>query len=105
MDDIGEDLESVICFTNQEACCNSEDSNQWYFPDDSVVSSEASGVYGSKGLGTLSLNRMNGAGISNGLFRCVVLDMEGDNQTLYLGVYSNTTGKIELQSTIMSIET
>ncbi len=92
VDDIGEDLESVICFTNEEDCCVSNDGNHWYFPDDTVVPSMASDVYGRSGPSTVSLNRMSGAGISDGLFRCVVIDMAGNNQTLYLGVYSNTTG-------------
>jgi hypothetical protein len=90
--DIGEGLLALFCFTNQENCCESEADARWLFPNNTVVDTSG-GLFGSRGLSMLSLNRQDGAMVENGLFRCEIPDVEGDIQTLYAGVYSEDTGK------------
>ena len=95
MDTIGEGLEGLKCLTNDENCCDdSLSGGGWLFPNDSVV--PASGdVYEGRGPSFLSLNRGSGVEVDNGLFRCEILDAEGSNRTVYVGLYSSdlSTGK------------
>lgn len=85
MDDIGENLEALVCFTN------SGDRGRWLFPNDTVVTNGV--VYEGRRDSSISLNRRSGVVVDNGLFRCKIQDAERVTETLYIiGVYDRTSG-------------
>ena len=88
---IGEGLDALVCFTNRENCCSGVEAARWLLPDDTVVGGSGDGVYESRGLDILTLNRQTGTELDSGLYRCEIPDAEGVNRTLYVGVYTNGT--------------
>ena len=94
--DIGTDSAALVCTTTRSGCCLSTDGSQWYFPNGSAV--QHTGVtyfrrrtFSSTG-GTVRLNRNSGA-TTTGVFHCDILDASGDLQSIYVGIYTATTGE------------
>ena len=98
--DIGTDGGALICTTTLPACCLSTDGSQWYFPNGSAVQHRnrigtdptyyrSRTVYLSGP--TVRLNRNPGA-TTTGVFHCDIPDDSGDLQSLYVGIYTATTG-------------
>ena len=100
--DMGDNMNSrILCITTNPDCCSRSDSF-WYFPNGREVSSRSSGndIYrsrsgaGSKSstrLATVMLGRQNpNASGPTGLYRCVIPDRSGVEQTLILGIYSSS---------------
>ena len=95
--DIGNDSAALICTTTRPDCCLSTDGSHWYFPDGSTVQRTGTTYYRTRTIGTGSgptvrLHRNPGA-TTTGVFRCDILDASGDLQSLYVGIYTATTGK------------
>ena len=99
LEDIGEGDDALLCITNQSACCRSNDtggnaSGNWYFPNGNRVPS-APGVgwdiYRSRGQLVVRLNRRRGG--VEGIYSCVIPDAMNVIRTIYIGVYSASTGK------------
>ena len=97
--DIGTGSAALICTTTRQACCLSTDGSHWYFPDGSQVQRfETLSYYRTRTIsgalsgGTVSLHRNPGA-TTTGVFHCDIPDDSGDLQSLYVGIYTNTTGK------------
>ena len=95
--DIGTGSAALICTTTNQACCLSTDGSQWYFPDGSTVQRTGTTYYRSRtisigGGGTIRLNR-NPHGTTTGIFHCDIPDGSGDLQSLYVGIYTATTGE------------
>ena len=97
--DIGTGSASLICTTTRTSCCLSTDGSHWYFPDGSAVHrSESLPYYRTRtslsysGIGTVRLNRNPGA-TTTGIFNCDILDGSGDLQSIYVGIYTATTGE------------
>ena len=93
LNDIGEDLVAIFCFTNQEDCCQLGSGARWLLPDGTVVDSRGN-LFVNRGLSALSLNRVPDLVAVNGLYRCEIPDSEGVIQTLYAGLYSDNTGNV-----------
>ena len=94
---IGTGSAALICTTTNLACCLSTDGSHWYFPDGSTVQRTSTTYYRTrtvnKGIvGTVSLNRNPGA-TTTGVFHCDIPDASGDLQSLYVGIYTATTGE------------
>ena len=104
--DIGDDINSrILCITSNPDCCAMSDNRMglWYFPSGREVSSRNSGedIYRirsgagsmlSTRLATIMLGRRDersNARGPTGLYRCVIPDRHGINQTLIVGVYSS----------------
>lgn len=72
--------------------------NEWYFPNGTVVSNDDSNmgpdIYVSRNkAGTLvRLNRRRNAMTPTGIYRCEVLGSSGITRSLYVGLYSSTGG-------------
>ena len=100
--DIGEGSEALHCLTNKVDCCSGAEGpalGEWYFPSNgsAVGSSNGGGsIYRNRGPSTVRLNRRNNAMMPTGVFRCEVLDANGTNQNVYVGVYLPGVGKLRL---------
>ena len=95
--DIGNDSAALICTTTARYCCLSSDGSHWYFPDGSQVQRFGSTYYRTRtiadlGGGTVRLNR-NSEATTTGVFHCDIRDASGDLQSLYVGIYTATTGE------------
>ena len=94
-DGVGNDLESLLCFTSQEDCCDSLESQRlsmWLSPDDNIFSNDENEVfYEQRGPSILSLNRGSGEGaMQSGLYRCLIPD-KGAIQITFVGLYPDST--------------
>ena len=95
--DIGTGSAALICTTTNPRCCISTDGSHWYFPDGSTVQRTSTTYYRTRtisnvGGGTVHLNRNSGA-TTTGVFHCEIPDASGDLQSLYVGIYTATTGE------------
>ena len=93
--DIGTGSAALLCTTTYIPCCFSADGSHWYFPDGSTVQrSETLPYYRTRSTspGTVLLHR-NSAATTTGVFRCDILDASRDLQSLYVGIYTATTGE------------
>ena len=96
--DIGTGSAALICTTTNLACCLSTDGSHWYFPDGSTVQRTGIRYYRTRtnadlgGGGTVLLHRNPGA-TTTGVFHCDIPDDSGTFQSIYVGIYTNTTGE------------
>ena len=103
--DIGTGTAALICTTTLRGCCYSGNpGTHWYFPNGSQVDrfntlpyfrsrtdGQAFPVCCSPG-GTVLLHH-NPEGTTTGIFRCEILDASGAFQSIYVGIYTATTGE------------
>ena len=95
--DIGTDSAALFCTTTLPGCCLFTDGSHWYYPDRSQVQRTGTTYYRTRtishfGGGTVRLNRNPGA-TTTGVFRCDIPDASGDLQSIYVGIYTATTGE------------
>ena len=86
---------------NNTSCCASAETGgaplgNWYFPNGTEIPLDSTRwlFYISRGPGVVRLHRRTG-GVS-GIYHCVIPDLTGVNQTLYVGLYAialTTSGK------------
>ena len=101
---IGTDDAALMCTTTRLGCCLSTDGSEWYFPNRSAVQTrrligDTTTYYRSRTFlgvavagGTVRLHRNPGA-TTTGVFHCEILDASGDLQSIYVGIYTATTGE------------
>ena len=103
LEDIGEDDTALLCITNLTACCQRNDTHEnetalenWFFPNGTTVPSKKSNgswdFYMDRGEMVVRLNRREGR--EDGIYRCEIPDSTNITQTIYIGVYSASTGEI-----------
>ena len=86
----------LLCVTPDNiTCCSTAETGgaslgNWYFPNGTEVPTNDTGwlFYSTRGPGVVRLHRHTG-GVS-GIYRCVIPDQSGVNQTLYVGLYAIT---------------
>ena len=106
LEEIGEGDDALLCITNQTACCRRPHTGEmgpaignWFFPNGTRVPSDiANGTSGEKwdlyrdrGQMVVHMNRRRGG--VEGIYRCEIPDAMNVNQTIYIGVYSPSTGE------------
>ena len=102
LEDIGEgDDDGLLCITDQSACCSKEFTGvmglaigNWYFPNGTRVPSSGNwqgDFYRTRAGMVVLLHRRRGG--VDGVYRCVVADAMNVTQTIYIGVYTSSTGK------------
>ena len=100
LEDIGEGDDALLCLTSLTACCRppytGEKKNalgNWYFPNGSRVPSDGGewDFYGTRGQMVVYMHRRRGG--EEGIYRCEIPDAMNVNQTIYIGVYSASTGE------------
>ena len=102
--DIGTDSAALLCTTTYRPCCFSgpPPGTHWYFPDGSRVENvNTLPYYRTRGdasllnpgrVGAVFLHR-NPWATTTGIFRCEILDANGIFQSIYVGIYTATTGE------------
>ena len=105
LEDIGEGDNALLCRTNQSACCTSNFTGtvstlgNWYFPNGTsisrkivnVTSEEQRNIYRSRGWMSVGLNHRRGG--VEGIYRCEMHESMNVTQTIYIGVYTASTGE------------
>ena len=100
LEDIGEDDDALLCITNHTACCRPPYTGEtgppvgnWFFPNGTRVPSASDqwDIHRDRGQMVVHLNRRRGG--VEGIYRCEIPDAMNVNQTIYIGVYSASTGE------------
>ena len=95
---IGEgDTAALLCLTDRELCCRNSDGGaggDWYYPDGSLVPTGAgsASIYRTRSASRVRLNRKDGVQSPTGVYRCEVPDASETNQSMYVGVYPQSSG-------------
>ena len=102
--DIGTGSAALICTTTYIPCCYSgpPPGTHWYFPNGSQISNTNTLPYYRTRIdgnpqftsepGTVLLHR-NPEATTTGVFCCEIWDASGAFQSIYVGIYTNTTGE------------
>lgn len=105
LEDVGEDVDALLCVTDQPVCCEPLYTGEmgpavgnWYFPNGTRVPSETDVTSGllwdffrTRGQSLVLMHRRRG-GVA-GIYRCDIPDIVNVTQTLYIGLFTASTGK------------
>ena len=100
LEDIGKRGDALLCITNLTACCRPPYTDEmgtalgnWFIPNGTrVPSSDAQwDLYRTRGQMMVLLHRRRGG--EEGIYHCVIPDSMNVTQTIYIGVYSASTGE------------
>ena len=101
LEDIGEGGDdALLCVTNQTACCrppytgeNGSAVGNWFFPNGIRVpgSIDQWDLYRTRDQMVVRLNSRSGG--VEGIYRCEIPDAMNVTQSIYIGVYSASTGE------------
>ena len=103
LEDIGEGDNALLCMTNLTACCRPPYTGgtrkaigNWYFPNGTRlhsgrVNGEEWDLYRTRGKMAIHMNRRRGG--VEGIYHCEIPDAMNVTQTIYIGVYSASTGE------------
>ena len=100
LEDIGVGDDALVCITHLTACCrppytgiNRSALGNWYFPNGTRVPSSGNqwDFYKTRVQMVVRLRRRRGG--EEGIYRCVIPVTMNVNQTIYIGVYSASTGE------------
>ena len=100
LEEIGEGDDALLCVTDLTACCRPPHTRppsatgNWFFPNGTRVPSSGSNwdIHKTRGRSTVVLHRRRGGGVT-GIYSCAVPDAMNVTQTIYIGVYSASTGE------------
>ena len=95
-EDIGEGDDSLRCMTDNTSCCRLPYTSSlgrralgnWFFPNETRVQSSPrqSDFHRTRGHMVVLLHRRRGG--EDGVYRCIVPDKDGNDQSTYIGVYT-----------------
>ena len=97
LEDIGEGHDALLCVTNQTTCCvppyAGSPIGNWFFPNGTRVPSSGAqwGFHRTRGQMVVRLLRRRGG--AEGIYRCEIPITLNIIQTIYIGVYSLSTGE------------
>ena len=101
LEDIGEGDGALTCVTDQPACCRLPYTSvvgqtalgNWYFPNGTRVLSSGMQLdfHRIRGQMVVRLHRRRGG--ENGIYSCKIPDATNVTQTIYIGVYTASTGE------------
>ena len=83
---------ALLCVTNNTDCCGlPRRAGEWFYPNGSTVRIRSAGddFFRGRGFRAVHLYRLHSAMSPTGLYRCVVPDSNGVNQTLYVHIGLN----------------
>ena len=98
LENIGEDGDALLCMTDNTACCGRAQSpgglilGDWYYPNDTGVANNGLQweFYRNRGQSVVRMHRRRD-GVT-GIYRCVIPDAAAVDQTMFIGLYTATTG-------------
>ena len=93
LEDIGEGVDALFCITNQIACCRHPAIGNWFFPNGSRVPSLKQWWDFHRGRGQMVVQLYRTRGGEEGIYRCEIPDSLNVIQTIYIGVYTASTGE------------
>ena len=99
LEDIGEGNDALLCVANLTACCkppyigNGSPSGNWFFSNETRVPGvdEQWDFYRTRGHMVVRMHRKRGG--VEGIYRCEIRDSMNVNQTIYIQVYTTSSGK------------
>ena len=100
LEDIGEDKDVLLCITDQCNCCRYPHTGvmgtaigNWFFPNGTRVPSSGQqwDFHRTRGASVVLLYRRRGG--EDGIYRCEIPDSLNVTQTIYIGVYTASTGE------------
>ena len=102
LEDIGEDENALLCITDLIACCRCPytgemwpDMGNWFFPNGTKIYTSGEGTdwdfYRTRGEMVVLMHRKGGG--EDGIYRCEIPDTFNVAQTIYIGLYSASTGE------------
>ena len=98
LEDIGEgEDDALLCNTNYSACCRLSNMvhvlGNWFFPNGGRIPSADHkwDIYRTRGQMVVVMHRRRGG--VEGIYRCEIPDAMNVTQTIYIGVYSASTGE------------
>ena len=102
LEDIGEDNNALFCITDLTACCScpytdemGPDLGNWFFPNGTRINTRGEGTdwdfYRTRGQMVVLMQRRGGG--EDGIYSCEIPDAMYITQTIYIGVYSASTGE------------
>ena len=105
LEDIDEDDDALLCITDQRNCCRPPYTGEmgtvfggWYFPNGTWVPSLGyqRDFHRTRDQSVVLLHRRRGG--EEGIYHCVIPDTLNVTQTIYIGVYTASTGELPLTS-------
>ena len=93
LEDIGEGDDALLCITSLTTCCQRPAVGNWFFPNGTRVSSSSRlwDFHRIRGQMVVRMNRRRGG--VEGIYHCEIPDAMNVIETIYIGVYSATTGE------------
>ena len=97
LEDIGEGCDALLCKTNQSGTGSAL--GEWFYPNGTTIlteivnetTQEERDIYRTRNLSVVRLNRKTGG--VEGIYRCEIPDSLNATQTLYIAVYTASSGK------------
>ena len=109
LEDIGEDDGALNCMTDLADCCQQpytdgtgqDTIGNWCFPNETRVPSSGMqwDFHRTRGQSVVRLHRRRGG--VNGIYSCMVPDATNVTQTLYIGLYTASTGECMTMKTLV----
>ena len=99
LEDIGEGNDALLCVTNLTARCNppyignGSASGNWFFPNETRIPSAGNQWEFYRNRGEMVVRMCRRRGGVEGIYHCKIRDSLNVNQTLYIGVYTRSSGK------------
>ena len=91
MEDIGENNDTaLLCITNQTDTNSSIALGNWFFPNQTRVPALGD-IFRTRGQMVVRMHRRRGG--EEGIYRCEIPDAMNGTQSIYIGVYSISTGE------------
>ena len=84
-------VNAITCVTDQQLCCNTEEAN-WYFPDNTTVTSQSNFIQNKGFSQQLVLYRNGATYFPNGIFHCRINDSSNSTHRIYIGIYLKGLG-------------
>ena len=103
LEDIGENDDALLCRTDLPNCCRPHHTGEvgsvighWFFPNGTQVPSSGKqwDFHRTRGWSVVRLNRRRGG--EDGIYRCEIPDTANVTQSIYIGVYTASTGEPSL---------
>ena len=99
LEDIGKEGDALLCMTNLTACCrhpytkNISGLGNWFFPNGTRVLNNGDrwDFYRTRGQSMVLLHHRRGG--VDGIYRCEIPDSMNVTQSVYIGVYTASTGE------------